>query len=143
MQVRKLLEWRSAEYDGRVQSRTVLLADLQRSKIVLFTSYALAELALPAYSFFLTLLENYGLQLDHLTPHAITLVAIFAHFYKMYVGIRPSMCLFWLFFMLRASGRSQTHLGAYYFYSRSKSSTPYIAPPPLALANGTVGGRTG
>jgi hypothetical protein len=102
------------EYDGRVWCGTISLSDLQCGEIVLFSSYALAGLALPASSF-LTLLENYDLQLHHMTPHAIILVAIFTHFYKMYAGVRPSVRLFWHFFMLRASGRSQTHLGAYYF----------------------------
>jgi hypothetical protein len=34
----------------------------------------------PLSSFFLVLLEHYGLQLQHLLPHSITLVAVFAHF---------------------------------------------------------------
>jgi hypothetical protein len=88
----------------------------------------LARLTLLASSFFLM-------------PHAITLVAIFTHLCKMYVGVQLLVRLFQLFFMLRASGRSQTHMGAYYFQGRSKSLTPYITPS--ALANGTAGGRTG
>jgi hypothetical protein len=35
-------------------------------------------------SFFFMLLEHYGLQLHHLLPHSITLVAIFVHLYEMY-----------------------------------------------------------
>jgi hypothetical protein len=68
-----------AEYDGRIQRGTVPLAGLQPDKTILFTSYALAEFTILASSFFLTLLENYGLQLHHLTLHAIVLVAIFIH----------------------------------------------------------------
>jgi hypothetical protein len=52
-----------------------------------FASYALAELTLPTPSFFLTLLENYGLQLHHPTSHAIILVVIFAYFCEMCVGV--------------------------------------------------------
>jgi hypothetical protein len=48
---------------------------------VYFSSYAMAGLVPPLSSFFLVLLEHYGLQLQHLSPHSITLVAIFAHFY--------------------------------------------------------------
>jgi hypothetical protein len=51
-------------------------------------------------SSFLMLLENYGLQLHHLTPHAIASMAILAHFCEMFVGVRPSVHLFWLFFTL-------------------------------------------
>jgi hypothetical protein len=85
----------------------------------------LVGLALLASSF-LTLLENYSFQLHHLPPHAIALVAIFAHFYEMFEGVRPSVHLFRLFFMLRSSRRSPTHLGAYYFQCRSKPSTLYL-----------------
>jgi hypothetical protein len=45
-------------------------------------------------SFFLTLLEYYGLQLQHLSPNSIALVAIFVHLYEMYMGVHPSMQLF-------------------------------------------------
>jgi hypothetical protein len=38
---------------------------------VLFTSYISCELALPISPFFLLLLEEFGLQLQHLTPHSI------------------------------------------------------------------------
>jgi hypothetical protein len=63
-------------------------------------------------------------------PHAIALLAIFVHLCEMYVCVRPSVRLFWLFFMLWASRRSSSHLGAYYFQHRGKSSATYIAPQP-------------
>jgi hypothetical protein len=125
--VRRLLGWQATEYDGRIRCGTVSLTDLQRGEIVLFASYVLAGLALPASSF-LTLLENYGLQLHHLTLHAIALVSISVHLCEMYVGVWPSVHLFRLLFTPRASGWSQTHLGAYYFQGRSKSSATYITP---------------
>jgi hypothetical protein len=40
------------------------------------------------------LLEWYNLLLHHLSAHSITLVAIFIHFYKMYVGVWPLVHLF-------------------------------------------------
>jgi hypothetical protein len=83
------------EYDGRIRRRTILLTDLLLSKIVLFTSYALAGLTLPSSTFYLMLLENYGFQLHHLTPHAIALVVIFIHLYDMYMGVQPLVHLFW------------------------------------------------
>jgi hypothetical protein len=45
-------------------------------------------------------LENYDLQLHHLTPHSLVLVTTFIHLCKMYVGMRPSVRLFRLFFAL-------------------------------------------
>jgi hypothetical protein len=60
---------------------------LQPSEVIFFTSYALAGLAPPFYSFFFTLLENYDLQVHHLSPHSFTLVAIFIDFCEIYVGV--------------------------------------------------------
>jgi hypothetical protein len=56
----------------------------------------------PLSFLFLTLLENYGLQLHHLTLHAIMMVAIFIQLCVMYVGVGSLVCLFQLFFTLRA-----------------------------------------
>jgi hypothetical protein len=103
------------KYDRRIWCGTIPLTDLQRSEIVLFTSYALVEFTLLRSSFFRMLLENYDLQLHHLTLHALVLVVIFVHLCEMYVGVRPLVHILWLFFTLRGSGRSPNHLGAYYF----------------------------
>jgi hypothetical protein len=40
-------------------------------KFVLFVSYISCGLALPISPFFLLLLEEFGLQLQHLTPHTV------------------------------------------------------------------------
>jgi heme/copper-type cytochrome/quinol oxidase subunit 1 len=141
MRVWRLLGWRAGEYDGRIHRGTIPLTDLRPGEMVLFTSYALVGFMLPVPSFFLTLLETYGLQHHHLTPHALTLVAVFVHLCEMYVGVRPSVRLFRLFFVLWTTGRSSVHLGAYYFKHRGKSSATYISP--FAPANGTAGGMIG
>jgi hypothetical protein len=60
--------------------------------------------------------------------HALALVVIFVHLCEMYMSVRLSVHLFQLFFVLRDSGRSATHLGAYYFQHRSKPTSTYIAP---------------
>jgi hypothetical protein len=62
-----------------------MLDGLWSGEFIFFTSYALSGLVLSFSSF--TLLEIYGLQLHHLSPHSITLVAIFVHLYEMYVGV--------------------------------------------------------
>jgi hypothetical protein len=67
---------------------------LQPSEFIFFTSYALAGLVLPFSSFFFMLQEPYDLQSHHLSPHSITLVAIFIHLCEMYVGKWSSMRLF-------------------------------------------------
>jgi hypothetical protein len=73
----------------------------------------------PVSSFFLMLLEFYGLQLQHLSPNSITLVAIFVHLYEMFVGVRPSVRLFHRFFVMKAASQRPSLIGDYYFARRT------------------------
>jgi hypothetical protein len=75
----------------------------------------LVGLVLLLSSFFLVLLEHYGLQLQHLSPHSITLVVVFTHFYEMFVGMQPSVRLFRWFHVLHLVNKQPSHLGGYYF----------------------------
>jgi hypothetical protein len=81
----------------------------------------------PLSSFFLTLLEYYGLQLHHLSPNSIALVAIFVHLCKMYVGVRPSVRLFWRFFALKTMSTHPPLIGGHYFQRRTPGHARYIA----------------
>jgi hypothetical protein len=65
------------------------LSDLATREFVLFTSYISCELALPISPFFLSLLEEFGLQLQHLTPHSVLQVASFVHLCEMFIGVAP------------------------------------------------------
>jgi hypothetical protein len=94
---------------------------------VFFAAYALVGLV-PPLSSFLTLLEYYGLQLQHLSPNSITLVAIFVHLCEMYVGVRPSVRLFQRFFVLKAAGTRPPLIGDHYFQCRTPGHARYIAP---------------
>jgi hypothetical protein len=96
-------------------------------EFVLFTSYAMCGLVPPISSFFLLLLEEFGLQLQHLTPHSVLLVAVFAHFMEMFVGVRPCTAIFRHFYALVGSGRSKREVGAYYFQLRQGISSSYIS----------------
>jgi hypothetical protein len=51
LRVRRLLGWQVTYYNGGIRCRIVPLANLQRDKIMLFTSYILARLVLLASSF--------------------------------------------------------------------------------------------
>jgi hypothetical protein len=82
---------------------------------VFFAAYALVGLVPPLSSFFLTLLEYYGLQLQHLSPNSITLVTIFVHLCEMFVGVCPSMRLFQCFFVMKAVSQHLSLIGSYYF----------------------------
>jgi hypothetical protein len=77
-----------------MRCRSIPLIDLQPDEFVFFASYALVGLAFLASSFLFTLLEYYGLQLQHLSLHSLTLVEIFVHFCDMFVCVWPSVCLF-------------------------------------------------
>jgi hypothetical protein len=95
----------------------------------------------PLSSFFLTLLEYYGLQLQHLSPNSIALVAIFIHLCEMYVGVRPSVRLFQRFFVLKAAStrpRSSTVTTS----SAGHRATPATSCP-FPLVGGNGGEKTG
>jgi hypothetical protein len=66
------------------------LGDLVAGEFMLFVSYLSCELVLPISPFFLLLLEEFGLQLQHLTPHSILQAAIFVHLCEMFVGVAPA-----------------------------------------------------
>jgi hypothetical protein len=55
-------------------------------------------------------------------------VAIFIHFYEMFIYAQPSVSLFWLFHMLRWSGKDSGLIGTYYFQLRAKGLITYIVP---------------
>jgi hypothetical protein len=91
------------------------LKNVTAGEFVLFVSYLFYGLALPISPFFLLLLEELGLQLQHLTPHSILQESIFVHLCEMFVGVAPCTSLFRHFFVLVKSGKAKDHLGAYYF----------------------------
>jgi hypothetical protein len=78
------------------------------------------------FTFFLLLLEEFGLQLQHLTPHSVLQAAIFVHLYEMFVGVAPCTSLFRYFFVLVKSGKTRDHIGAYYFQTRPDPAVVYI-----------------
>jgi hypothetical protein len=69
--VRNLLGWGAPAFAGRIRAGASPLGDLAAREFVLFVSYLSCGLALPISPFFLLLLEELDLQLQHLTPHSI------------------------------------------------------------------------
>jgi hypothetical protein len=124
--VRHLLGWNAPAFAERIRAGATPLGDLAAGEFVLFVSYLSCGLALPILPFFLLLLEELGLQLQHLTPHSILQAAIFVHLCEMFVGVAPCTSLFRHFFVLVKSGKAKDHLGAYYFQTRSDSTVAYI-----------------
>jgi hypothetical protein len=125
--VRRLLGWGMPAFAGRIRAGTSSLSDLAAGEFVLFVPYLFCGLALSISSFFLLLLEEFRLQLQHLTPHSILQVAIFVHFCEMFVGVAACTSLFRQFFVLVRYGKGKDHLGAYYFQSRTDPTVTYIA----------------
>jgi hypothetical protein len=124
--VRNMLGSGAPAFAGRIRAGATPLGDLTAGEFVLFVSYLSCRLALPISPFFLLLLEELGLQLQHLMPHSILQAAIFAHLCKMFVGVAPCTSLFRHFFVLVKSGKAKDHLGAYYFQTRSDAAVAYI-----------------
>ena len=125
--VHGLLGWRAPALAGRIRAGAVPLGDLAAGEFVLFVSYISCGLALPISLFFWLLLEEFGVQLQHLTPHSILQVAIFVHLCEMFVGVAPCTSLFRHFVVLVKSGKARDHLGAYYFQKRPNSAVSYIS----------------
>jgi hypothetical protein len=125
--VRNLLGSSAPAFTGMIRAGASLLGNLAAREFVLFVSYLSYGLALPISPFFLLLLEELGLQLQHLTPHSILQAAIFAHLCEMFMGVAPCTALFRHFFVLVRSGKAKDHLGAYYFQIRANSAGAYIS----------------
>ena len=53
------------------------------------------------------ILEAYQIQLLHLHPNSILILAIFAYLCEAYVGIRPSVALFRSFYSLRSTAQNE------------------------------------
>ena len=100
-----------------VRAGSIPLA-LQPGEVVLFTTYISCGLGLPLSAFFATLLEDYGLQLQHLTPASILVAAVFAHFCEQFVGVMPCTALFRHFFVLKTTGKTTGPIGSCYFQTR-------------------------
>ena len=108
--VHRLLGWSPQETAWGIRAGSVPLGDLRAGEFVLFISHISTGLGLPISSFFLLLLEDFGLQ--HLTPHSILLTSIFVHLCEMFVGVRPCVILFHHFFVLVKSGKGKDEVGA-------------------------------
>lgn len=81
--------------------------------------------------FFVNLLSSYGLRLQHLPPHSIFIVAIFAHLCKGLVGVKPSVPLFRQYFQLKRANKTGKFIGGYYFQLKGSHGSQYpVIPKP-------------
>jgi hypothetical protein len=77
--VRCLLGWSVPSHARRIRVGASPLGDLAAGEFVIFVFYISCGLALSISPFFMLLLDEFDLQLQHLTPHSILQAAIFAH----------------------------------------------------------------
>jgi hypothetical protein len=84
--VHNLLGWGAPTFAGRIRVSASPLGDLAAGEFVLFVSNLPCGWALPISSFFVLLLEEFGLQPQHFTPRFILQETIFAYLCKMSVG---------------------------------------------------------
>jgi hypothetical protein len=124
--VHGLLGWSTPGLAGRIRVGAAPLGDLAAGEFMLFTSYISCGLALSISPFFLLLLEEFGLRLQHLTPHSILQAAIFIHLCEMFVGVPLCTSLFRYFFVLVKSRKTRDHIGAYYFQTRPDLAIVYM-----------------
>jgi hypothetical protein len=92
--LRRLIGWQAPGLASKLKHGVISLANMGPGYFIFFAAYALVELVLLLSSSFLTLLEYYGLQLQHLSLNSITLAAIFVHFCEMFVRVWQSVRLF-------------------------------------------------
>jgi hypothetical protein len=135
--VRDLLGWSVPAYAARIRAGVAPHGALAIGEFVLFISYVSCGLALPISPFFLLLLEEFGLQLQHLTPHSILQAAIFVHLCEMFVGVAPCTSLFRHFFVLVKSGKARDHL-ALPSWTILVPAEQWAIPRPQALENQAI-----
>jgi hypothetical protein len=123
-----LLGWQSPEFNRWMRRGTFPLMNLEPGEFIYFCCYATIGLVSPVSFFLFTLLEFYGLQLQHLSLHSLILVVTFVHFCEMFICVRPLVTLFRMFHVLRWSEKGSGLIGAFYFQLWAKGSTTYIAP---------------
>jgi hypothetical protein len=106
------------------------------SEIVMLKSHVERGLSMPPSLFFTNLLKYYRLQLHHISPNSLVSVAGYAALCEGYLGIRPRVDLFQLFFSVQANYEDDGSLrtcGMVCFLPRRSKEYPFIAPLDFAI----------
>jgi hypothetical protein len=106
------------------------------SEIMMLKSHVERGLSMPPSLFFTNLLKFYGLQLHHISPNSLVSVAGYAALCEGYLGIRPRVDLFQLFFSVRANYEDDGSLrtcGTVCFLPRRLKEYPFITPLDSAI----------
>jgi hypothetical protein len=124
--LRRLMGWQAPGFTPKLKHGVASLANMRSGDFVYFAAYALAGLVPVLSSFFLTLLEYYTPQLQHLSHNSIVLVVIFVHLYEMFMGVRSSVRLFRSFYVLKVVSQRPPLINNYYFQRWTHGHARYI-----------------
>jgi hypothetical protein len=79
----------------------------------------------PFSPFLLAILETYEIEMIHLHPRSIALLAVFAYACEAWIGIKPSVVYFRHLFALRSSGLNQSS-GCVSFFATARTEDDFI-----------------
>jgi hypothetical protein len=106
---------------------------------VVFIAHIERGFGIPAGDFLCGLLQFYWIELVHLAPNSITIIATFIHLCEAFLGITPHFHLWRHFFELKKTGKGVVVVSVSFMLSRNMKSE-YI---DLALPDNTTGWRQG
>jgi hypothetical protein len=109
------------------------------SETVIFLAHIERGFGIPAGDFLRGLLHFYHIELVHLAPNSITIIATFIHLYEAYLSIAPHFHLWHHFFELKSTGKGVV-IGSVSFMLRWNMKPEYI---DLALPDNTTGWKQG
>jgi hypothetical protein len=104
-------------------------------EIIVFIMHIECGFGVPAGNFLRGLLQFYHIELVHLTPNSITIIATFIHLCEAYLGIAPHFHLWRHFFELKKTGKGLV-VGNVSFMLHRNMKLEYIE---LALPDNTTG----
>jgi hypothetical protein len=93
-----------------------------------FFCFLVAGMVLPMSLFLHAVLSTYGVVLAHFHPNALLILAIFQYLCEVFVGVRPSVTLFRIFFESRLDARGAIS-GRLSFHLRSSMVMRFIPIP--------------
>jgi hypothetical protein len=109
------------------------------SKTVFFIAHIERGFGVPAGDFLRWLLQFYRIELVHLAPNSITIIATFIHLCEAFLGITPHFHLWRHFFELLKTGKGVV-VGSISFMLRCNMKSEYI---DLALPDNTTRWKQG
>jgi hypothetical protein len=109
------------------------------NKTIIFLAHVERGFGVPAGDFMRGLLHFYRIELVHLAPNSITIIATFIHLCEPYLGITPHFHLWHHFFELKKMGKGVV-VGSVSFILHQNMKSKYI---DLALPDNTTGWKQG